>query len=106
MLFRSYTPEGGTIKLAWERGANDLRFSVSDTGIGIDEQHISRLTERFYRVDKARSRASIGGTGSGAGLGLAIAKWIAGIHGGSVTLVETGPTGSTFRATVARQALT
>src|SRR5205823_3774846 len=62
-----YTPSGGRIDLSWRRGPNDLRFEVADTGIGIDEQHISRLTERFYRVDKSRSRET-----QGTGLGLAI----------------------------------
>ena len=64
-----YTPEGGTITLAWREGPDGARFSVEDTGIGIDAEHIPRLTERFYRVDRSRSRET-GGTG----LGLAIVK--------------------------------
>ncbi|MGH7461913.1 MAG: phosphate regulon sensor histidine kinase PhoR, partial [Longimicrobiales bacterium] len=66
-----YTPEGGEIELALERADAQVVFSVRDTGIGIEPQHINRLTERFYRVDKSRSRET-GGTG----LGLAIVKHV------------------------------
>lgn len=66
-----YTPEKGKIRIACYKKNNCVYFQVSDTGIGIAAEHIPRLTERFYRVDPARSRAS-GGTG----LGLAIAKHV------------------------------
>jgi len=71
-----YTPEGGTIRLEWDAVFEDgqpkyAEFAVTDTGIGIAAEHIPRLTERFYRVDRGRSRES-GGTG----LGLAIAKHV------------------------------
>lgn len=66
-----YTPASGTITINWYHQDNQAYFSVQDTGIGIAAEHIPRLTERFYRVDPARSRAS-GGTG----LGLAIAKHV------------------------------
>jgi two-component system phosphate regulon sensor histidine kinase PhoR len=64
-----YTPEGGSVRLAWRLEDGRGVFSVADTGIGIEARHIPRLTERFYRVDSGRSRDS-GGTG----LGLAIVK--------------------------------
>lgn len=64
-----YTPEGGVIRINWQHGDEGVRFAVADTGIGIASDDIPRLTERFYRVDVGRSRAS-GGTG----LGLSIVK--------------------------------
>jgi two-component system phosphate regulon sensor histidine kinase PhoR len=66
-----YTPEGGEIELSWERRDGHAVFGVRDNGIGIEPQHIARLTERFYRVDESRSRET-GGTG----LGLAIVKHV------------------------------
>jgi two-component system phosphate regulon sensor histidine kinase PhoR len=92
-----YTPEGGRILLSWTRGGSeemrDLRFAVADTGIGIDEQHISRLTERFYRVDKSRSRET-----QGTGLGLAIVKHVLLRHGGKLAITSEAGKGSVFTA--------
>jgi signal transduction histidine kinase len=100
-----YTPGGGAVEVAIDTSDRDTySVIVRDSGSGVPEEARERIFERFYRVDKARSRATTH-AGSGAGLGLAIAKWIAGIHGGSLSLVETSPTGSTFRATVARKAI-
>ena len=91
-----YTPEGGSIALAWDAVWVDGRprhaeFSVSDTGIGIASEHIPRLTERFYRVDRGRSRES-GGTG----LGLAIAKHVLLRHQAELLVHSTPGKGSRF----------
>jgi two-component system phosphate regulon sensor histidine kinase PhoR len=95
-----YTPEGGRIELRWLRGPNDLRFEVIDNGIGIDEQHISRLTERFYRVDKSRSRET-----QGTGLGLAIVKHVLLRHGGKLAIRSTPGKGSVFTASLPNTSL-
>lgn len=86
-----YTPKGGEILLRWsERGGQPV-FSVQDSGIGIAAQHIPRLTERFYRVDRGRSRET-GGTG----LGLAIVKHIAMRHQAKLEIQSEESKGSTF----------
>jgi two-component system phosphate regulon sensor histidine kinase PhoR len=95
-----YTPAGGRILLSWTRGEKDLRFAVADTGIGIDEQHISRLTERFYRVDKSRSRET-----QGTGLGLAIVKHVLLRHGGKLVIGSEPGKGSTFTAVLPNTSL-
>jgi len=86
-----YTPKGGTVWLKANDEPSEVVFSVQDTGIGIMRQDIPRLFERFYRADKARSRAS-GGTG----LGLAIVKHIVERHGGRVWVESQYNRGSTF----------
>lgn len=87
-----YTPPGGRITLRWIRAENGAaRFEVSDSGIGIAAADIPRLTERFYRVDKGRSRAS-GGTG----LGLAIVKHVLERHGARLEIRSKPGLGSTF----------
>ncbi|THC40352.1 phosphate regulon sensor histidine kinase PhoR [Massilia sp. Mn16-1_5] len=95
-----YSPQGGTIALSWRRGVDDLQFAVKDCGIGIDAQHISRLTERFYRVDKSRSRET-----QGTGLGLAIVKHVLLRHGGRLKISSTPGEGSTFIASLPNTSL-
>jgi two-component system phosphate regulon sensor histidine kinase PhoR len=95
-----YSPQGGTIALSWRRGQDDLQFAVTDCGIGIDPQHISRLTERFYRVDKSRSRET-----QGTGLGLAIVKHVLLRHGGRLKISSTPGQGSTFTASLPNTSL-
>lgn len=87
-----YTPDTGAIQVNWN--VNDEgqgEFSVTDTGPGIPSEHLSRLTERFYRVDRSRSRDT-GGTG----LGLAIVKHIANRHQAQLLIESTAGKGSTF----------
>ncbi|QIL80701.1 phosphate regulon sensor histidine kinase PhoR [Diaphorobacter sp. HDW4A] len=87
-----YTPPGGTITVSWEMLDNgNARFAVSDTGVGIAPEHIPRLTERFYRVDRSRSRET-GGTG----LGLAIVKHAVQRHGATLQISSVLGKGSTF----------
>jgi two-component system, OmpR family, phosphate regulon sensor histidine kinase PhoR len=86
-----YTPAGGRIVIGWRRGMGSGEFSVTDNGIGIDPKHISRLTERFFRVDKGRSRET-GGTG----LGLAIVKHIVSRQGAELHIESEPGKGSRF----------
>ena len=87
-----YTPDGGSIHVKWDVNAQGWgEFSVRDTGPGIASEHLSRLTERFYRVDRSRSRDT-GGTG----LGLAIVKHIASRHQAQLNIESTPGRGSTF----------
>lgn len=87
-----YTPKDGTITTTWQRNEDgSATFSVQDTGIGIAPQDIPRLTERFYRADKGRSRAT-GGTG----LGLAITRHVVSRHQAELTIKSRYSAGSTF----------
>jgi signal transduction histidine kinase len=85
-----YTPQFGSVTISLEQKLNTVLINVQDTGIGIPQEHHEKLFDRFYRVDKDRSRET-GGTG----LGLAIVKWIVSVHGGSVSL-KSLPKGSIF----------
>jgi two-component system phosphate regulon sensor histidine kinase PhoR len=86
-----YTPAGGAIHLLWQDTPSGPQFTVRDTGIGISPEHISRLTERFYRVDKSRSRET-----QGTGLGLAIVKHVLLRHGGTLSIKSEAGQGSSF----------
>ena len=86
-----YTPEGGEIHIIWQLRGNQAVFSVKDNGIGIEQLHIDRLTERFYRVDRSRSRET-GGTG----LGLSIVKHILTRHQAKLEVTSELGVGSTF----------
>jgi len=87
-----YTPAGGDVRLSWKAGADGgAVFAVRDTGIGIQPHHLPRLTERFYRVDRGRSRET-GGTG----LGLAIAKHVVNRHAAKLEVTSELGRGSCF----------
>ena len=88
-----YTPAGGFIRFTWRlEPDNTFVCEVQDSGIGIAEEDLPRIFERFYRADKARSRDQ-----TGAGLGLAIAHWIVEAHHGSIQVQSAPATGSLFR---------
>ena len=89
----NYTPPGGEVRLVWNATPEGAMFSVEDTGIGIDSEHIPRLTERFYRVDRSRSRET-GGTG----LGLAIVKHALARHDANLDIESVPGKGSKFIA--------
>jgi two-component system phosphate regulon sensor histidine kinase PhoR len=88
-----FTRPGGEIVLLADESNGQVKFAVRDTGIGIPEEDISRIFERFYRVDKSR-------TGSGTGLGLSIAKHIVEAHGGKIWAESMERRGSTFYFTI------
>src|SRR5918993_430256 len=86
-----YTPPGGRVEVTGGTEGDEVIISIADTGIGIPEEKLSRIFERFYRVDKARSKAT-GGTG----LGLSLVKHVPEKHGGQGTVPSTPGEGSTF----------
>jgi signal transduction histidine kinase len=86
-----FSPNGSIVKISIEVLEDQVNIVVADNGPGISEEHLSRVFERFYRVDDARSR-STGGTG----LGLAIVRHIARLHGGEVSVESTLGEGSRF----------
>jgi two-component system phosphate regulon sensor histidine kinase PhoR len=88
-----YTPAGGEIRLLWQACAEGASFAVEDTGIGIEPEHIPRITERFYRVDRGRSRET-GGTG----LGLAIVRHALLRHQANLDIESKPGRGSRFTA--------
>ena len=86
-----YTPSGGQVQLSLVRDSDWVRVSVQDTGVGIPAEDLPKVFNRFYRVDKARSRDR-----GGSGLGLAIVKWIADAHDGRIEVKSQVGKGSTF----------
>lgn len=86
-----HTPPGGNVSLTLEKRSTTAEITVSDTGEGIEQQHLPKIFERFYRVDNARSKQE-GGTG----LGLAIAAWIVKAHQGTIKVDSTPGFGTTF----------
>jgi two-component system, OmpR family, sensor kinase len=91
-----YTSEGGRVTVTCRRAGEEYVLSITDTGGGIPADLQPRIFERFFRVDKARSRAE--NDGSGAGLGLSISRWIAEAHHGRLELTRSDSIGSTFTA--------
>jgi signal transduction histidine kinase len=91
-----YAPSGSAVRIALDRSGDRYAISVSDDGPGIPADIQPRIFERFYRVDAARTHGKDGG----AGLGLALARWIARVHGGDVALAASSRAGSTFVITL------
>jgi signal transduction histidine kinase len=91
-----YTPRGGRVEVSVTRRPNDeIAIAVRDTGIGIAASDLPHVFDRFWRADRARSRAS---ERAGSGLGLAISQWIAQAHGGTLTVQSRLGRGSVFTA--------
>jgi two-component system phosphate regulon sensor histidine kinase PhoR len=95
-----YTPQDGSVQIRWWTDDQGGHFSVTDTGIGIAPEHIPRLTERFYRVDAGRSRAT-----GGSGLGLAIVKHVLQRHGAQLSVESEEGHGSKFTCDFPRERL-
>jgi two-component system, OmpR family, sensor kinase len=87
-----YTPAGGRVTVSLREAEGRAELAVHDTGIGIPEEHLPRIFDRFYRVDHGRARAA-GGTG----LGLSITRWAVEAHGGEISVESHAGRGSTFR---------
>jgi two-component system phosphate regulon sensor histidine kinase PhoR len=94
-----YTPSGGRVTVQATQSEKFVVLEVVDTGVGIPQQHLERIFERFYRVDKARS-SELGSTG----LGLSIVKHLAQAFGGNVDVASQPGRGSTFRVELPRSA--
>jgi signal transduction histidine kinase len=94
-----YTSAGGTVKVAAHKQNNhSVVITVNDTGIGISDQELPRIFERFYRCDPSRSKAGIG-------LGLSFARAVARAHGGDITVTSRPDQGSTFTVTLPKLVL-
>ena len=90
-----YTPQGGEVSITSEVNDHEALLSVSDSGVGISEEHLPHIFERFYRVDKARSRSE-----GGSGLGLAICQQITELHQGRIGVSSAEGKGTTFTVTI------
>jgi heavy metal sensor kinase len=90
-----YTPEKGSIEISLFREQRLAKIRIKDSGVGIPAEDLSKIFDRFYRVDKARSREQ-----GGSGLGLSISKWIADIHGGTISVESEVNNGSIFTVTL------
>lgn len=96
-----YTPAGGRVTVASARISDSAQITVANSGPGIPREFHSRIFERFFRADQARTRAGSGG----AGLGLSIAKWIAEAHRGTLALTQSGPESTVFTVTLPEAAV-
>ena len=92
-----YTPTGGRITITCRADPEEVHVDISDTGIGIPEDEQAKIFDRFYRVDRSRSRET-----GGSGLGLSIARWIATAHGGRIEVHSAPGSGSTFTVSLPR----
>jgi histidine kinase len=93
-----YTPTGGQVAVSAWANSNNVIVTVQDSGIGIPAEHLQHVFERFYRVDKSRSRS-----GGGSGIGLTISKYLVEMQNGRITAASSGPgQGSTFTVTLPR----
>jgi len=90
-----YTPEGGSVMIRTEETPGAVVITVRDSGIGISDEDLPYIFERFYRADKSRSRAT-----GGSGIGLAIVKFLVEAHGGTVTVESKPGEGSEFTVTI------
>jgi signal transduction histidine kinase len=90
-----YTVDGGAVRLGLSKTSSEAHIMISDTGIGIPESDLPHIFDRFYRVDKARTRSH-----GGSGLGLSIVKWIVDVHGGTIEVESEVGKGTTFYVTL------
>ncbi|MFF5226288.1 ATP-binding protein [Dactylosporangium sp. NPDC000521] len=93
----THTPAGTPVALRLRRDGTDALIEVADHGPGLTEEHAARVFERFYRVDKARTRSKASGSHSGSGLGLAIVAALVAVHHGTVSVFNTPGGGATFQ---------